>query len=127
VDGAVSTAVPVGVENSAFGLSTADQSGSGPGAMLNQDGSVNSSANPAQRGSVVSLISTPYSTPVQPVTVTIGGQPAEVLYAGEAPLQPTGVLQINARIPAGVNSGTAAVSVSLGGVATSKLVTVAVR
>ncbi|HXB71903.1 MAG TPA: hypothetical protein VNY05_26935 [Candidatus Acidoferrales bacterium] len=52
---------------------------------------------------------------------------AEVLYAGEAPSLPTGVLQINARIPTGVNSGTAAVSVSVGGVATSKLVSVAVR
>jgi len=145
VDGVLSAPVTMPVAASAFGLSTADQSGAGPGAILNQDGSVNSAANPAPRGSVVSLfgtgeghvtpylfagafsISTPYSTPDLPVTVTIGGVPAEVLYAGEAPLLPAGVLQINARIPAGISAGAASVSVSIGGIPTSRAVTVAVR
>jgi trimeric autotransporter adhesin len=145
VDSAASAAVRVPVAASAFGLSTADQSGSGPGAILNQDGSVNSSFNPAPRGSVVGLfgtgegetvprllwgdlsISTPYSTPTQQAIVIIGGLQAQVLYAGAAPLLPAGVLQINARIPTGINPGTAPVLVLIGGVPTSKPVTVAVR
>jgi uncharacterized protein (TIGR03437 family) len=60
-------------------------------------------------------ISTPFSSPVAAVQVTIGGQPAEVLYAGEAPFEPVGVLQVNARIPAGV-SGPAQVSIQVGDV-----------
>jgi uncharacterized protein (TIGR03437 family) len=139
-----SSSVTVPVAQSAFGLSTADASGSGQGAILNQDGSYNSDSNPALAGSVVSLfgtgeglttpalpdgalvISTPYSIPNQTVTVTIGGQPAQVLYAGAAPFLPTGVLQINAQIPAGV-TGDAPVLVSIGGISTSRMVTVAVK
>jgi uncharacterized protein (TIGR03437 family) len=139
-----STSVTVPVAQSAFGLSTADASGSGQGAILNQDGSYNGDKNPASAGSVVSLfgtgeglttpalpdgalvISTPYSIPNATVTVTIGGQPAQVLYAGAAPFLPTGVLQINAQIPIGV-SGDAPVLVNVGGIATSRKVTVAVK
>src|ERR1035438_4197676 len=78
------------------GIATADASGAGPGAVLNQDGTLNSAANPAAAGSIVSLfgtgagwttpqlfmgaysISTPYPTPLNNVAVTIGGQPANV-------------------------------------------------
>jgi uncharacterized protein (TIGR03437 family) len=140
--GSVSLTLPVA--QSAFGLSTADASGSGQGAILNQDGSYNSDSNPASVGSVVSLfgtgeglttpalpdgalvISTPYSVPNETVTVTIGDQPATVLYAGAAPFLPTGVLQINAQIPAGV-TGDAPILVSIGGISTSRKVTVAVK
>ena len=79
-----------------------DGSGGGPGAILNQDGSVNSGSNPAPRGSVVVLFTTgggvtnppsqdglltafPYPAPVLPVSVTIEGVPAKVIYAGAAP------------------------------------------
>ncbi|HTR35226.1 MAG TPA: hypothetical protein VMH80_04960 [Bryobacteraceae bacterium] len=139
-----SAAVSVPVAQSAFGLSTANASGSGQGAILNQDGSYNSDSNPAAAGSIVSLfgtgeglttpalpdgalvISTPYSKPNASVTVTIGGQPANVTYAGAAPFLPTGVLQINAQIPDGV-TGDAPVLVSVGGISTSRNVTVAVK
>ena len=144
-DTAVSSPVLVPVAAAAPGLATADQSGSGQGAILNQDSSLNSTANPAARGSVISLfgtgegpvspqlvwetlsISTPYSTPVAPVTVTIGGQPAAISYAGAAPLEPIGIFQINVTIPDTVPPGPAAVIVSVGGIATSRTVTVAVR
>ena len=72
-------------------------------------------------------ISTPFSLPTEPVTVTIGGQPAEVIYAGEAPLEAAGVFQINARVPASIAPGNAPISVSIGSIATSKQITVAVR
>jgi uncharacterized protein (TIGR03437 family) len=91
--------------------------GGGQGAILNQDGSVNSRSNPASRGTVVSLFATgagitsppsvdgfvttaPYPVPTQPVSVTIEGEPANVIYAGAAPGLVAGVLQINVIIPA---------------------------
>ncbi len=145
VDGANSAAVTVPVASSAFGISTIDASGSGPAAILNQDGSVNSTTNPAAQGSVITLfgtgegvtspalpdgalvLSTPFSTPAGPVTVMIGGQPAQVLYAGAAPSLPTGVLQINAQVPNGISSGADAIVVNIAGTATSQSVTLSVR
>jgi uncharacterized protein (TIGR03437 family) len=145
VDAALSLPVTVQSAPAVPGISTADQSGAGQGAIVNQDGTVNSAANPAARGSVVSIygtgmgpmtprlfsgqlaISTPYPRPAGMVTVTIGGQPAEVLYAGDAPFEADGVFQINARIPAGAAAGNDAVVVSVGGVASTQNVTVAVR
>ena len=144
-DTSVSPPVIVPVVSAAPGLATADQSGSGRGAILNQDLSLNGPANPAARGSIISLfgtgegnvspymlsgdlsISTPYATPVAPVTVSIGGQTAEITYAGAAPLAPVGVFQINVKIPAAVSPGAAPVTVSIGSIATTKTVTVAVR
>ena len=105
VDGAGSS-VTLPMANAAPGIATADASGAGQGAILNQDGTPNSSATPAPPGSIVSLfgtgegwtspqlvvgdfsISTPYQTPLQRVSVTIGGQPAVVTYAGAAPFLP---------------------------------------
>jgi uncharacterized protein (TIGR03437 family) len=145
VDGVTSTPVTVPVALSAFGLSTADSSGSGQGAIFNQDGSYNSPSNPAARGSIVTLfgtgegvttpalpdgalvISTPYSTTQSPVTVTFGGQTAEIEYAGAAPFLPTGVFQINATIPADVPSGDVPITVSIGAISTTKTVTVSVE
>ena len=72
-------------------------------------------------------ISTPFSVPTLPVTVTIGGQQAEVSYAGEAPLEPAGVIQINARIPVAIAPGNVPISVSIGSIPTARQITVAVR
>ena len=145
VDDSVSAPVNVPLVTSAPGLFTADASGSGQGAILNQDGSINSIAHPAARGTIVSLfgtgeglespqlsngalvISTPFPAPVNPVTATIGGQPAQVLYAGAAPLLPTGVFQINVRIPDGASAGNVPASVSIGSGVTTRQVTIAVQ
>jgi uncharacterized protein (TIGR03437 family) len=104
--------------------------------ILNQDGTLNTTANPAPRGSIVSFygtglgkmtpqlndgslaISTPYSTPLNSPTVTIGGQPAQILYVGDAPTLPTGVFQINATIPANINPGQSTVSLAIAGAST---------
>jgi len=70
----------------------------------------------------------PLPKPLLPISVTIGGLSAQVLYAGGAPRLIAGVLQVNARIPESVATG-AAVPVSLTvGQATSQAgVTLAVR
>ncbi len=119
VDGILSASVSLPLVPSAPGFSPS---------ILNQDGTVNNAANPAQRGSIVSLygtglgsmtpqlpngslaVSTPFSTAVNPISLTIGGQPAQILYAGDAPTFPTGVFQINAVIPTTVSPGPAFVS-----------------
>jgi uncharacterized protein (TIGR03437 family) len=151
VDDAPSLPMRMPVAEQAFGLFTSDASGSGPGAILNQDGSVNGPLNPARRGTIVSLfgtgaglmfpalpdgalvISTPYSKPNVPVTVKINGIDAEVLYAGAAPTLPTGAFQINVRIPvslprSGLPPGDpTVVSVTVGSSTTTRNVTVAVQ
>ena len=74
------------------------------------------------------LTGTTLRRPALPVSVTIGGQPAEVLYAGSAPGLVSGVLQVNARIPAGVTTGPAIpVVVTVGGASSQAGVTLAVR
>jgi uncharacterized protein (TIGR03437 family) len=98
---------------------------------LNSDSSVNSSANPAAAGSAVvlyatgegvtsppgidgSLVGSTLTQPLANVTVTIGGQPANVLYAGGSPGSIEGLLQINVRIPAGTPVGNAPITLVIG-------------
>jgi uncharacterized protein (TIGR03437 family) len=65
----------------------------GPLAALNQDGSVNSSSNPAVPGLGVmapqlpdgALPTAPVNTPVLPIQVLVNQQPVEILYIGNAP------------------------------------------
>lgn len=106
----------VSVQPASPAIFALDGSGGGPGAILNQDGSVNSGSNPAPRGSVVVLYATgggattpasqdgvltapPYPTPDLPVSVTIEGVTAQVTYAGPAPGLVAGVMQINVVVP----------------------------
>ena len=91
--------------------------GTGNAVVVNQDGSINSDRNPAPRGSIVELYATgegqtspagvtgqaaasPYPSPVGQVSLTIGGSPANILFAGEAPGF-VGLMQINAQVPGG--------------------------
>jgi uncharacterized protein (TIGR03437 family) len=140
-----SPAVRVNVGSVSPGIFTQSAAGTGQAAAVNQDGSANSASNAAAVGSVLTLFatgeglslptgpdgrqvpSTP-SKPVQQVSVTIGGVPATVEYAGGSPGSVAGLLQVNVRIPAGVTAGPA-VPVVLRVDATSSRegVTVAIR
>jgi len=133
------------VADTAPGIFTLDSSGRGNGAILNQDGSVNSTSNPASRGSVVALFATgegqtfpagvngkpaadPFPRPIRQVRVLIGGIDAQILYAGGAPGLVAGVLQVNARIPDGVAPGNAVpVSLVIGELNSQSGVTLAVN
>ncbi|MEO7143669.1 MAG: hypothetical protein ABI165_09230, partial [Bryobacteraceae bacterium] len=100
--GQVIAGFPIPVSAAAPAIFTRDASGVGPGATLNQDSSVNSPLNPADRGSVVVIYATGAGAtdplgvdgqvtagvpprPVLPVSVQIGGIDSEILYAGAAP------------------------------------------
>ena len=144
-NGLTSSAMTMAVQAAHPGIFTLDSSGLGPGAILNQDYTVNSGPNGAARGSVVAIYCTgggvtnpasddggvtssvlPYLA--QNVTVQIGGIDAQVQYAGGAPLAVAGVTQINAVVPAGVTPGSAVpVVVKVGNVASSAGVTLSVR
>jgi uncharacterized protein (TIGR03437 family) len=63
----------------------------------------------------------------QPVTATIGGVAASVLYAGPAPGQVNGVIQVNLQIPVGLTAGPQPVVITLGTAASQKGITVAVK
>ena len=91
--------------------------GTGNAVIVNQDGSINSDQNPAARGSTVVLYATgagettpaavtgqpaqaPLPQPILPVSLSMDGVPANILYAGDAPGF-VGLLQINAIVPDG--------------------------
>ena len=136
-------AVPVGA--SAPGLFALDGSGQGQGAILNQDNSVNGPFNPAARGTVVTLFGTgegqtipagvdgripdasSLAQPVLPVTASIGGQAAEVIYAGSAPGQVSGILQVNLRVPSSIAPAAAVPVIITIGIGSQSGVTIAVQ
>ena len=139
----VSNPFPVPLGSSAPAFFTADSSGSGRAAALNQDFTPNSPQNPAHSGNVVIFYATgegltlpagvdgqpavvPLPAPVLSVKVTIGGQPAIVQYAGAAPGLVAGVLQVNAVIPSGIVPGnTVPVTMTVGGTATQTGISIA--
>lgn len=110
------------VDQAVPAIFTLDASGVGPGAILNQDSTVNTPSNPADKDSVVVLFATgagqtnPPGTdgqvagdvlpqPLLPVSVQIGGIDAKVLYQGAAPTMVAGVLQVNCIVPHSAPSG----------------------
>ncbi|MEO7142432.1 MAG: IPT/TIG domain-containing protein, partial [Bryobacteraceae bacterium] len=144
VQGISSGIYDVAVAVAAPGLFSTGISGAGQGAILNQDGSLNSAANPAARGSVISLFGTGEGqtnpqgvtgsvpagvlpVPALDVKVSVAGEPAEILYAGAAP-GIAGVFQVNARIPDDiVPSASAPVALAVGSYGAQPGVTVAVN
>ncbi|MCX6612274.1 MAG: hypothetical protein NTW74_15655, partial [Acidobacteria bacterium] len=141
--GASGAALQVPVRTAKPAIFTSNSTGTGPAAILNQDATVNTALNPATKLSIVSIYATglgqtnPASqdgvivmTPSQfstPVTVTINGQNAQVLYAGGAPGQIPGLAQINIMLPAGTVSGPNAIQITSGSTTTSGTVTVFVN
>lgn len=120
--GQISSPFSVAVTESAPAIFTSNQTGAGQAAAVNQDGTINSAVNPASIGSFISLYATgegqtspagvdgkPAGTqlphPLLPVSVMIDGQPAFVQYAGGAPGEVAGLMQVNVQIPAGVRTG----------------------
>jgi uncharacterized protein (TIGR03437 family) len=148
--GLTSNAVTVPVQAAAPGIFSADASGTGGGAILNQDYSLNVRLNPAARGSAIAIYLTgagatnpasvdgaitgltpPFPSVTQPVTVTMGGVPIpaqNITYSGAAPELVEGVTQINVLIPSTVAPGpTVPIIVTIGGVPSQTGITVSVN
>jgi uncharacterized protein (TIGR03437 family) len=144
--GLLSDSVPVSVTTSAPGLFAFPPTGSGSGAILNQDQSVNTVTNPAAAGTIISLfaggggqtapqgidglVTSVSLLPqlMQPVSVTIGGVAAtDISYAGSAPGLVAGALQVNVRIPTSVASGDQPVVLRIGNTISQSALTVSVR
>ena len=136
--------VQVPVAPSAPGLFTLDFSGKGQLVALNMDGSVNSPANAALRGSVVLLFATGEGMtspagqegfiqtnfirqPLLPVSVSLNGAPASVLYAGSSPGTPSGVMEVEVALPSTLAPGQVLVSLMVGTTGTSSAVSISVR
>ena len=114
------------VSRAAPGLVTADGSGVGQAAVLNEDDTLNSPSRPAAPGSVIQVFGTGVPDGVT-TCITIGGEEAQVTYAGQAPGQVPGLVQINAVVPAAVAAGNAVPIVVQTGTASSRnRVTIAV-
>jgi trimeric autotransporter adhesin len=146
-EGVSSTPVPYNVLSVQPGIYTQNASGTGPGSILNTNYSVNGPNNAAALNSVVAVymtgegVTTPASTtggvaptngsglnkPVGQVTATVGGVAATVDYAGSAPGEVYGVMQVNITIPAGLTAGAQPVVITVGGVQTQTGVTVTVQ
>jgi uncharacterized protein (TIGR03437 family) len=137
------------VVSTAPGLFTADASGSGQAAALNEDGSLNSNSDPAARGSIVTFFLTgagamtpavadgetiplqgPWPTANSAIELAFTGYgAAEILYAGAAPGLVAGVIQVKARVPAiaGTSRVSLPVVVRVGASVTQSGVTIAVK
>jgi uncharacterized protein (TIGR03437 family) len=104
-------------------------------AVANSDGTLNSPTNPAKAGDSITIygtgggvtnplgitgglwsITASLPTLTLPVSVTIGGTNATVLYAGSAPTLESGFFQINALLPVSLPPSTGSyISVTIGG------------
>jgi len=124
VDGVTAATSSVPVATAAPGIFTIGATGQA--AALNQDGSLNSATNPADRGSVVLIYATGQGSGTGNVTLTIAGYFAPLFYAGPAPGFP-GLMQINAQIPCGfLPPGNQLVTLSIDGVSSQSAVTLAI-
>ena len=134
----------VNVASSAPGIFTTTTSGSGQAVAFNQDGSVNSSQNPASAGQVIVIYATGegatdpggqdgfvigdiLKTPLLPVSITIGNQPATVAYAGSAPGEISGVLQVEAIVPKGAGTGAVPVVLTVGSASSQTTATISLQ
>jgi len=139
---------PTQVVPAAPGVFTADGTGQGPALAFSFDSglfilALNSSLNPAPAGSNLLLYmtgagvlnppavdgrieSTILPQPTQSVSVTIGGLPATA-QAASAPGSVSGILLVNATVPAGVPAGDAALVVTVGTASSQSGVTLAVK
>jgi len=136
-----SAAVTVPVVSFAPGIFTSSVTGSGQAAAENHDYSLNSPSNPEQRGKFVQVFMTVggesgvdgamaatavFDNPLP--TATIGGENAQVIYAGPSPGSVWGLTQVDVYIPSDLPlGGTVPLTITYGGVTSQANVTIAVK
>jgi uncharacterized protein (TIGR03437 family) len=124
------TAAAIPVASSLSGIFTTNSAGFGQAAAVNQNGTINSSAAPARLGSIISVYMTgegqtnpagvdgkpaaqPLPQPLLPVSATMAGQQVSVAYAGGAPGNVAGLMQVNLQIPSNLVQTVAAGPISV--------------
>jgi uncharacterized protein (TIGR03437 family) len=141
-----SYSIPIEVKtvDAALGVFTLGQDGRGQALALNADSTPNSVLNPAKPGSIVivyltgegqtdppgqdgRIINTDIRKPMLTITATIGGRPAELTYAGSAPMLVSGICQVNLRVPEGVTAGAQALEIRAGHAISQRGVTIEVQ
>jgi trimeric autotransporter adhesin len=132
----LSATVAIPIATVAPSLFAVSQNGTGQAAVVNQDGTVNA---PSLAGTDIQLFGTGFGAygPVgpdgltrlsNPVTATVGGIAAQVMYAGQAPGYTPGLQQIDILIPAGAPKGQAIpVQLSTAGATTQTGITLIVQ
>jgi uncharacterized protein (TIGR03437 family) len=145
-NGVQSGGLQIGAADSAPALFTANASGAGQIAALNQDGiTFNSPSSPADPNSVVVLYATgggPWTesipdgqimgshlvAPKAPVFARVGKLPAQILYVGSAPALVNGALQVNILLPKELIGGPAVpIQISVGSYTSPPGTTLAVK
>lgn len=128
------TTLPIATVDPA--IFTAAMTGTGQAAIVNQDGSIDKIST---AGNYLQVYTTGFGLLAAPgadglahltltVTASIGGAPATVLYAGEAPGWTHGLQQINVLIPANASKGPSVPLVlTVGGVTTQTGVTLGIQ
>lgn len=121
----------ISIVNAAPGIFTSPALGTGPAMILNSNASMNTSNNPAVKGTWLTFfvsgegipqtlgidgrlaLTAPYQLPYLPVSVTLNGASVTVLYAGATPSS-VGVMQVNVRLPAAMPVGLVTMNVQVG-------------
>ena len=142
-NGIKSNSILLGVAPAAPAIFAANATGSGPGLILGANNILISGTNPADVGSIVVVLATgagevlggastgslaqAAGQQAEPVSATIGGLKAPVLYAGPAPGLVQGVTQVNLSVPSGLSAGSYPIVLTVGGVRSQDSITIAVR
>ena len=142
--GQLSNTLTVPVVPAAPGLFSFDGLGGGFG-IVDEDGQQNGWADMAAPGSIVTFYASGsgQTTPVSPdglissratsgvpllkLTVSIGGQPAEVMYAGPAPGMVSGIIQVNVRVPDNIVGSEFPVQLRVGDYPSTNMLSIVVR
>jgi uncharacterized protein (TIGR03437 family) len=146
-NGVKGNTLTVPVVDAVPGIFSMNQSGTGPGAILNwPDYTINTSTNRVAAGGYIMIYATgegktdiaidgqrvpllePYPRPLlTPWTATVGGKTATVIYCGAAPDNVAGLFQLNAQIPLDLPTGVYEVVIKAGNFASQVGLTVAVK
>ena len=144
VNGKTMPAQTLDVAASSPAIFTLNGTGTGPAAALNQDGTINSPANPAARGTFVTLFANSAGAwqtvmgdglvlsdvhPLSQVAATVGISAATVgaAYVGNSPGSVTALWQLNVLVPPGIVFPTAAQVHITGPNPLTQRVTIAIR
>jgi uncharacterized protein (TIGR03437 family) len=144
----VSPAFTIPVAQTAPGLFTISETGTGEVVAYNFDGTLNTASNPVARGFPVIVYATGEGqtdptgtdgliasglfvrTPFAPVSATVAGQAASVVYAGSADGNVSGIMEVELIVPplpASTAAGALPIMLTVGGVSSQAGTTIFVK